>query len=129
MPVATRKTQYQVTHEISVAIAFDTAGIAAGVVVGALPSGAVIDKTTVLTTTAFNGTVSVALSVGFTATGTELISGTDVRTAAARVDTVAPIAQAVLAADKIVYTSLTFGGTVGTAGVANVVVSYWPAIG
>lgn len=129
MTTPARKTQYAQTHYISRAVAYDTAGLSAGVQVGTLPAGAMIDKTSVLTTTAFNGTVSVTLSVGTSATGTQLINATDVRTAAARVDTVAPIANAgPLAADTPIYTSATFGGTAGSAGASTVIVYYIPAV-
>lgn len=130
MATPARKTQYQVIHEISRTISFDTPGIAAGVVVGVLPAGAIADMTQVYTTTAWNGTVSVALSVGTTATGTNFISASDVRTAAARVDTVVPIAQVgPFASDTTIYASVALGGTAGTAGSSTVVVKYIPVVG
>lgn len=129
MTIPARKTQYAQTHYISLPVAYNTAGITSGVQVGTLPAGAMVDKTSVLTTTAFNGTTSVTLSVGYTATGTDLINATDVRTAAARVDTVAPIAKAgPQAADQAVYASVTFGGTTGSAGASTVIVYYIPAV-
>lgn len=130
MPVPARKLQTQQIHQISRTINYNDAGITAGVQVGTLPAGACLDKTMVQTSTAFNGTTSVTLSVGTTATGTQLINATDVRTAAARVDTVVPIASAgPLAADTPIYASVTFGGTTGSAGVATVIVTYVAAIG
>src|SRR5437868_4971085 len=91
--MARRYAQHQV-HYLRKVINYSDSGIAAGVEVGRLPAGACVTITRVLTDTAWNGTVSVTLSVGQTATGTDYISATDVRTAAARVDTVAPIAKA-----------------------------------
>lgn len=130
MSTPARKTHLPVLHQISTAVKFDTPGAAGGVLVGVLPAGAVLDTTTVLTNIAFNGTVSVALSVGTTLTGTDLINGTDVRTAIARVDTKVPAAKAgPLAADTPIYASLAFGGTVGAAGEAQVVVTFHPAVG
>ncbi len=130
MAAPARKTQLQHVHEISGTVTYATTGLSAGVLLGTLPAGAVIDKTIVGTTTAFNGTVSVALSVGFTATGTDLISGTDVRTGTARVDTVAPVAKmGPLAADTPVYVSAAFGGTTGSAGSSTVAVTYIPVVG
>ena len=130
MATGGRKTQLQVTHEISRTINYSDAGIAAGVVVGILPAGAVAHITRVLTTTAWNGTVSVTLSVGTTATGTQFINATDVRTAAARVDTVVPIASVgPYAADTPIYASITLGGTAGSAGASTVIVEYTPAVG
>lgn len=130
MAAPARKTQYQVTHEISRTVSYNTPGITAGVEVGTIPAGAVLDKTVVLTSTAWNGTTSVALSVGSTATGTQYINGTDVRTAIARADTVVPAAAAgPLAADQIVYASVVFGGTTGSAGSSTVILYYTPAVG
>lgn len=130
MPIPARKTQYQVVHEISATITFATPGSAAGVQIGTLPAGAVIDETSVLTTTAWNGTVSTALSVGSTTTGTQYINATDVRTAAARVDTQTPIANAgPLAADTPVYVSVAQGGTAATAGSSTVIIYFIPGVG
>lgn len=130
MATGGRKTQLQVTHQISRTINWNDTGVTTGLLVGMLPLGALLHITRVLTDTAFNGTVSVALSVGTTLTGTDLINGTDVRTAAARVDTVVPIAKAgPLAADQAIYASIALGGTAGTAGRATVIVEYTPVVG
>lgn len=130
MPIPARKLQLQVMHELSATVTWNTPSIATGVQIGTLPAGAVLDKTSVLTTTAFNGTTSVALSVGTALTGTQYINGTDVRTAAARVDTVVPIAQVgPLAADTPVYASVAFGGTTGSAGSSTIVLTYAPVVG
>lgn len=130
MPTPARKTQYQVVHEISSTITFATAGAAAGVQIGTLPAGALIDEVSVLTTTAWNGTVSVTLSVGNTLTGTQYINATDVRTAAARVDTQTPIAQVgPLAADTPIYASVASGGTASTAGSSTIIMYYIPGVG
>jgi hypothetical protein len=130
MTTPARITHPQVLHHISRTLNYNDANAAIGQLVGVLPKGAILDKTMVQTSTAFNGTTSVTLSVGTALTGTQLINATDVRTAAARVDTVVPIAQAgPLAADTPIYASLAFGGTIGTAGLANVAVTYIPAVG
>jgi hypothetical protein len=130
MTTPARITHPQVLHHISRQINYNDQNAVVGQQVGVLPAGAILDKTMVQTSTAFNGTVSVALSVGTTLTGTDLINGTDVRTAAARVDTVVPIAKAgPLLVDTPIYASIVFGGTVGTAGVATVAVTYIPAVG
>lgn len=130
MAIPARKTQFQVVHTISKTINYSDAGITAGVQIGTIPAGSMIDETSVLTSTAWNGTVSVALSVGTTATGTQLISAADVRTAAARVDTQTVIANAgPLAADTPIYASVALGGTAGSAGVTTVIVYYVPNLG
>jgi len=125
-----RKTQLQVTHTISRTVTFADANAATGQLVGILPAGSVAHISRVLTSTAWNGTVSVALSVGTALTGTQFINGTDVRTAAARVDTVVPIASAgPYAADTPIYASVAFGGTTGSAGSSTVVVEFCANIG
>lgn len=129
MTIPARKTQLPCSHYISKTINFDTVGIATGVQIGTLPAGAIMGTTKVCTSTAWNGTVSVALSVGTTLTGTNMINGTDVRTAAARVDTVVPVAvMGPLAADTPIYASVALGGTAGTAGATTVTVTFDPAI-
>jgi len=130
MTISARKTQLQVTHQISKTITFADAGLAAGVQIGSVPSGSVLGTTVLITSTAWNGTVSVALSVGTSLTGTQLINGSDVRTAAARVDTVVPVASAgPTAADVPIYASVAYGGTAGTTGSTTIVVTYWPNLG
>lgn len=134
MVAAARKTQLQVTHEISISLTatgiYSQAQLAAGVVVGTIPAGAVIEASHVLTPVAWNGTVSVALALGTTPTGTQLAAAADVRTAAARVDTYTPIAAAgPLLVDTPIYASIAFGGTLGTAGQTVVVVEYAPSVG
>lgn len=130
MTTPARKTHMPVVHKISKTITYADAAAATGQIVGVLPSGAVIDKTTVLTSTAWNGTTSVTVSVGTTLTGTGFINATDVRTAIARVDTVVPAAVAgPIAADTTVYASVTFGGTTGSAGSSTVTVYYTVDVG
>lgn len=126
MAEAARQFHSQQTHYLRKKITFADTGLAAGVRVGRLPAGAAIDKTTLLTTTTWNGSVSVAVSVGFTATGTDLINGSDVRTGTARADTVAPIAKAIpsLTSEQDVYASVAFGGTAGTTGETSILIYY-----
>lgn len=132
MATGGRKTQLQVPHEISRTFTFaeGLAPLTAGNVVGILPAGSIATITRVLTSTAWNGTVSVAVDVGITLTGTGFIAGADVRTAIARADTVVPAANmGPFAADTPIYASFDFGGTIGTAGVTTVMVEYLPAVG
>lgn len=129
MPAPARKLHTQQIHQISLNIAYNTPGVAAGVAVGTLPAGAVLDKTSVYATTAFNATTTNTVSVGTTPTGTNYINATSV-TAAARVDTVVPIAVAgPLAADTIIYVSYAQTGTAATTGAATIVVTYTAAVG
>lgn len=131
MTTTARKIHQYVPNHIGLTVNYNTAGVTTGVEFpNRLPAGAIINKCTVITDVAFNGTVSVALSVGYTATGTDLISATDVRTARARVDTNTPIASnPYRSADTQLFASLAFGGTVGTAGTAYIIVEYFPVVG
>jgi hypothetical protein len=128
-----RRVHTQQVSYISRTINYSDAAAATGQLIGYIPAGATLGTTKVQTTTAFNGTTSVTLSVGTTLTGTDLINATDVRTATARVDTVVPIAAVKTVfentGDQAVYASVTFGGTVGTAGQATVTVSFEAIVG
>lgn len=130
MTTTARKVHEQVKHHISMNIAWNTAGIAAGVEFpNRLPAGSVIDKVTVLATTPFNAATTNTISVGFTGTGTELINATSV-TAATRVDTVAPIANAgPRANDTQLFASYAQTGAAATAGAATILVYYIPQVG
>lgn len=130
MTIPARKTQYNVIHEISASIAYNDPNVTTGIQIGTLPAGAIATITRVLTSTAWNGTTSVVLSVGTTLTGTNFINASDVRTAIARADTVVPAAvMGPFAADTPIYASGVFGGTVGTAGLTTVVVEFLPVVG
>ncbi len=129
MAAPARKLHTQQIHQISVNVAFNTPGASGGIQVGTLPAGAALDKTTVLTTTAFNAATTNTLSVGTTPTGTNLINATAAGSVA-RVDTVVPIAAAgPLAADTPIYVSYASSGTAATTGAATVIVTYTAAIG
>lgn len=129
MGTPARKLHTQQIHQISVTVAYNTAGVTGGLQVGTLPAGAVLDKTIVAVTTAFNAGTTNTLSVGTTATGTQLISAT-AGGSVARVDTVVPVAQmGPLAADTPIYVSYGTSGTAATTGVATVVVTYVAAVG
>lgn len=134
MATGGRKTQLQVTHEISAQFtptgAFTQGQLTAGVLIGVLPAGAVIGSCHVVTPVAWNGTVSTTVSIGNAPLGAQLAVAADVRTAAARADTFALIGAAgPLAADTPIYASFVFGGTLGTLGQTVVIVEYNPAIG
>lgn len=131
MTTTARKIHQYVPNVIGMTVNYNTAGIVAGVEFpNRIPAGAIIDSTTVINDVAFNGTVSVALNVGTTPTGTDLISAMDVRTARSRADTVVPIASnPYRSADTQLFASLVFGGTAGTAGTAYIIVEYFTSVG
>lgn len=128
MATGGRKTQLNVTHSIVRTFNFSDSNITTpGQVIGVIPAGSFLHLCRVFTDTAWNGTVTVALSVGITAGGTQLIAATDVRTAVARVDTNVPIASAgPFLVDTPVFGFVAFGGTIGTAGRSTVIVEYTP---
>jgi hypothetical protein len=131
MTTTARKIHQYVPNHVGFTVNYNTAGITAGVEFpNRIPAGSVINTVTVINDVAFNGTTSVALNVGYTPTGSDLISAMDVRTARSRNDTNTPIASnPYRSADTQIYASLVFGGTVGTAGTAYIVVEYFPVVG
>lgn len=134
MPQGGRKTQLQVTHEISADFSptgpYTQAQLAAGVQIGTLPAGAVAIISHYINAVAWNGTVSTVINLGTTALGTQLIAAGDIRTAASRADTVVPVAAAgPYAVDTPIFASFVFGGTLGTLGRTIIGVEFWPNIG
>jgi hypothetical protein len=125
MATGGRKTQLQVIHEISAQFGFgQTAGQ-----IGVLPAGAIMMTCHVLNSQVWNSTTSV-LNVGTTPGGTQIIAGTDIKTAVARVDTPVPAAtMGPLAIDTPIYGSITNTGPAPTQGVATVWLDYLPGPG
>ena len=116
-----RQTQYQQTHYFRKRVNYNDAGIAAGVLVGTLPAGAMITGLNVRCSTAFNAGTTNALKLGTTATGTEIF--TDAATAGARSPAIPNLS---FAADTDFYASYAQTGTAATAGVADIVMSFAP---
>lgn len=129
-----RKTQLQVIHEFSASFSptgpYTQAQLAAGVLVGMLPAGAIALICNTITNPAWNGSVSVALNVGNQPTGIALIAAQDIRTASIRADVPVGVNGAgPYGADTPVYASFVFGGTLGTIGLTTVVVQFLPGVG
>jgi len=131
MTTTARKIHQYVPNVIGLTVNWNTAGIVTGVEFpNRIPAGAIIDNVTVINDVAFNGTTSVVLNVGYTLTGNELVSALDVRTARSRSDTAVAIASnPYRSADTQLFASLVFGGTVGTAGTAYIIVEYFTSVG
>jgi hypothetical protein len=148
MTIPPRVLHEQLTHVIRFDIAFNAiqndqvhntaalaaAALALGVQIGTLPPGAVPVSTNIYADQAFNNGTTNTASVGFTATGTDLVSAAALGSQAA-VITAAPIA-AVAAAKAVtaaagqpVYLSTSQTGTAATTGRATVIVTYHPALG
>jgi len=117
-------------------IAYNAAGIAGGVVVGHIPAGARIRPVEAFVTTAFNASLTNPVQVGFIAesngqpvaaitpqTQLAVVAGQTAGYALAA----APAGQnGVATTDLAVVVSFVPTGTAPTAGVADVVVSYYP---
>lgn len=122
MPIGTaRILHHQQVHYFRKRVNYNDAGIAAGVLVGTLPAGAMLLQQAVRVNTAFNAGTSNALNMGTTALGTQLF--TDVATAGARFPTVPNLSFAV---DTDIFVSYVQTGTAATAGQADIVISYAP---
>lgn len=120
MPIGTpRVHHYQLTHYLRKRVNFNDAGIAAGVLLGTLPAGAMITALNVRVNTAFNAGTTNALNVGTTGTGTQVF--TDVATAGARSPTIPNLSFAV---DTDIFVSYAQTGGAATTGQADVVLSY-----
>ncbi|HEX4198757.1 MAG TPA: hypothetical protein VHZ26_15070 [Caulobacteraceae bacterium] len=151
MTVAPRQNDLQVTHAIRYDFTFNTvnanpngtaattaalaaAALNAGVPIGTLPAGAVIKTVDAFVDVAFNNGTTNTFSVGFTATGTDLVSAAALGTQAV-VSTAAPIAASATAKAATAKTGtpiwLSTGqtGTAATAGQASLVVTYHPPLG
>lgn len=123
-----RVLESQQLHFIRFRVEFNTPGIASGVQFGAIPAGSVIHSCRVNVSTAFNAATTNVLTVGTTATGTEI--ATSAQTVAGTIGGKSPTnGDGVrVAADTGIFASYTQTGAAATAGVADVVVAYVPNI-
>lgn len=113
----------QQIHFFRKRVNYNDAGIAAGVLFGTLPAGAVITSINVRVNTAFNAGTTNALNMGTTALGTQVF--TDAATAGARTPAVPNLSFAV---DTDLFVSYAQTGGAATAGQADVVLAYAPNI-
>lgn len=122
MPIGSgRQYHHQLVHFIRKRVNFNDARIAAGVVFGTLPAGAMLVSQDVRVTTAFNAATTNALNVGTTAGGTQLF--TDAATAGHRRPTIANLP---FATDTDLFVQYAQTGTAATAGLADIVIGYAP---
>lgn len=122
MPVGTARLLHtQQVHFFRKRVNYNDAGIAAGVLVGTLPAGAMLTGLHVRCNTAFNAGTTNALNAGTTPTGTQIF--TDAATAGARQPTIPNLS---FATDTDFYVSYAQTGTAASAGQADVVVNYVP---
>jgi hypothetical protein len=124
MPIGTARLLHtQQIHFFRKRVNYNDAGIAAGVLFGTLPAGAMITGLNVRVNTAFNAGTTNALNAGTTASGTQIF--TDAATAGARTPAVPNLS---FATDTDIFLSYAQTGGAATAGQADVVLSYAPNI-
>jgi hypothetical protein len=111
----------QQTHFFRKRVNYNDSGIAAGVLLGTLPAGAMIVALNVRVNTAFNAGTTNALNSGTTGNGTQIF--TDVATAGARSPAVPNLSFAV---DTDIFMSYAQTGGAATTGQADVVLQYVP---
>jgi hypothetical protein len=111
---------------------FDTTGASSGVAIGIVPLGAVIQNWRVNVETLFNAGTTNPITIGITATGSEIAASGSITSGTAGVYTGSPAATggwSKQTADKTIYTSYIPTGTAATTGKAHIVVEYvsWTA--
>jgi hypothetical protein len=125
-----RQTQYQMPHSLRKLVNFNDTGVASGVLVGTIPAGAIVTAVVVEVATGFNAGTTNVLTVGTTGTGTDLMTSAEAiagtigqKTAATYKGTAAA---APVANDQDIFVAYTQTGTVATAGVAYVLITFHP---
>jgi hypothetical protein len=122
MPIGTSRLLHtQQIHYFRKRVNYNDSGIAAGVLMGTLPAGAMITNLNVRVNTAFNAGTTNALNVGTTAGGTQVF--TDAATAGARSPAIPNLS---FATDTDLYASYAQTGGAATAGQADIIISYAP---
>lgn len=123
-----RATQFQLVHYLRKLVNWNDTGIATGVKMGTLPSGAIVIGTDVSVVTAFNAVTTNVLSAGSAATLTELAASATVAAGTAGLkQNIAPNASPYIgpiATDLDVFVAYTQTGTAATAGQAVIIVKF-----
>lgn len=129
MSTASKARQYhtQQIHFFRTLINFSDPDVAARKL-GTLPAGANVLRVNTVISTAFNAGTTNTISVGYSSGGSDLVSAGAAGSATANTVTQAPSGKALLAADTDLWAGVTLSGTAATAGVAEVIVEYAPAI-
>ena len=125
-----RQLEVQATHYLRRDVAFNTNGVASGVLIGTVPAGSKIVDISIYIDTVFNAATTNVLQGGTTGTGTNLFTSTDAAPTAAGYKTAANGANQgrglVFAADTDLFVSFTQTGTAATTGAATIVVEFVP---
>lgn len=125
-----RQLETQQTHYLRRDLAYNTTGLASGILIGTVPAGAKIVSVQIFIDTAFNAATTNVLQGGTTGTGTNLFTTTDAAagTAGPKVGARAANQGAglIFAADTDLFVSYTQTGTAATTGAATVLVEFVP---
>src|SRR6187402_1368673 len=125
-----RQLEVQATHYLRRDLAYNTNGVAAGVLLGTVPAGSKIVDVHIYIDTAFNAGTTNVLQGGTTGTGTNLFTSTDAAAGTVGEKEAASAAgQArglIFTADTDLFVSFTQTGTAATAGAATVIVEFVP---
>lgn len=125
-----RQLETQQTHYLRRDVAFNTNGIASGVLIGTVPAGAKILNVYINVDTAFNAATTNVLQGGTTGTGTNLFTTTDAAAGTPGPKTAARAANQgaglVFEADTDLFVSYTQTGTAATTGAATIIVEFVP---
>lgn len=125
-----RQLEVQAVHYLRRDFAFNTNGIASGVLIGTVPSGSRIVGVSIYVDTAFNAGTTNVLTGGTTGTGTNLFTNTDSAPTATGYKTAANAAGQgrglVITQDQDLFVSFTQSGTAASAGAGTIVVDFVP---
>ena len=126
MTAPARQLHTQQTHYFRANVAFNSAGVAAGVQIGTLPAGAQIVDIVANVTVAFNAATTNVLAVGTTAGGAQIMTGAESVAGTLGFKRGTTGGALMPAVDTPVFVTFTQTGTAATAGLATVVVSFVP---
>ncbi|MEW6776185.1 MAG: hypothetical protein AB1405_07820 [Bdellovibrionota bacterium] len=109
-------------HYLRRDIAYNTAGIATGVLVGTIPNGAIPTRVRLVISTGFNDSGTDTLSVGHGASYNEYFNAQDASSATVVDSTITNLVE--VTADKDIYVKYAGQNSNASAGAATVIVEY-----
>lgn len=125
-----RQLETQQTHYLRRDVAYNTNGIAAGVLLGTVPAGSKIVSVQIFIDTLFNAGTTNVLTGGTTGTGTNLFTNTDSApgTAGPKVGAraVNQGAGLIFTADTDLFVSYSQTGTAASTGAATIIIEFVP---
>jgi hypothetical protein len=118
----------QQVHFIRTLINFSDVDVANRAMLPGLPAGANLIRALTCISTAFNAGTTNTMSIGTTSGGTDILNAAAAGAATGIVSTLAPVGKSLLAADTTYFVTIAMTGTAATAGVAEVILEYVPAL-